>query len=337
LTVATSVLVLPVAMSRAAWMAGFGGCSVVVLHFIVRNRKIKNFIFSNKKKIILVASLAFIVTVAGGFGMYHLKKDSADGRTFIWKNTFTLIKENPFGVGIGNFSGSYGDVQAAYFESGKGTEDEERIAGNPEYAFNEYLQICAEQGIIIFVLFVCIILCVLILPQRHRHKGKRVATAASLVTLLIAAGFSYPFSVLPFLILLVFLLATNKWHADDADWRDDRRFLKICVNLFHLRHLRAIIALSGVVITAFCLYHQYPVYKAYKTWNANRMYYHAECSKNQYDEMGLQDKVEETAAIVETKEPPLPACRPLFLSLPVILSGQERMKAYCLSDCFQPV
>ncbi|MDR0835487.1 MAG: CDC27 family protein, partial [Tannerella sp.] len=30
-----------------------------------------------------------------------------------------------------------------------------------------------------------------------------------------------------------------------------------------------------VVITAFSLYHQYPVYKAYKQWNANRMYYHA--------------------------------------------------------------
>ena len=45
--------------------------------------------------------------VAGGYGMYQLKKNSADGRTFIWKNTIELIKQNPFGVSIGNFSGSY--------------------------------------------------------------------------------------------------------------------------------------------------------------------------------------------------------------------------------------
>ena len=72
-------------------------------------------------------------------------------------NTIELIKQNPLGVGIGNFSGGYGHVQAVYFESGKGTEDEKRIAGNPEYAFNEYLQICAEQRVIVFFVFMCIV------------------------------------------------------------------------------------------------------------------------------------------------------------------------------------
>jgi hypothetical protein len=73
-----------------------------------------------------------------------------------------------------------------------------------------------------------------------------------------------------FLILLIFLTTTDKWHADDADETDQRRFLRICANPSNLRHLRTIIAvLSGLVITAFCLYHQYPVYKAYKQWNAN--------------------------------------------------------------------
>ena len=68
---------------------------------------------------------------SGGYAMYHLKKDSADGRTFIWKNTLTAIVHHPTGVGLGNFAGTYGQTQALYFESGKGTEQEALVAGNP--------------------------------------------------------------------------------------------------------------------------------------------------------------------------------------------------------------
>ena len=101
----------------------------------------------------LIASVILFLFFAGAIGAYQLKKHSADGRTFIWKNTIELIKQNPLGVGLGNYSGSYGHIQAAYFETGKGMEDEERVAGNPEYAFNEYLQILAEQGVFVFLIF----------------------------------------------------------------------------------------------------------------------------------------------------------------------------------------
>ena len=38
------------------------------------------------------------------------------------------------------------NLNCCYFEAGNGTAYEERVAESPEYAFNEYLQICAEQG-----------------------------------------------------------------------------------------------------------------------------------------------------------------------------------------------
>ena len=165
-----------------------------LLYFFAKNKKIKTFIIRNKKIYIFTISIALLLIITGGFGIYHLKKDSADGRAFIWKNTIELIKQNPLGVGIGNFSGSYGHVQAAYFESGKGTEDEERVAGNPEYAFNEYLQICAEQGFIVFLLFLGIIGYSLYVGI----KRKKIAATSSLLALLITASATYPFSVLPF-------------------------------------------------------------------------------------------------------------------------------------------
>ena len=254
LTVVSSILVLPAAMSRAAWFGCIGGCGLVLLHFLAKNKKIKTFVIHSKKKFILTVSIALILIITGGFRMYQFKKDSADGRAFIWKNTIELIKQNPLGVGIGNFSGSYGHVQAAYFESGKGTEDENRVAGNPEYAFNEYLQICAEQGILVFLLFLCIIGYSLYVGI----KRKKIAATSSLFALLIAAGASYPFSVLPFLIVLVFLLALIN---------------NVEKGIVIPKSTSVMLAFCGLIIVSLCLYNRYPTYNAYKKWNKVKMLY----------------------------------------------------------------
>lgn len=207
-TFITILLVLPAGMSRASWLGALGGGGVIIFfnaktqRFIAKDAKNKYaFLRSLRKPFTLFAVSGFIVVAC--IGMYYLKKDSADGRAFIWKNAFQTILHHPTGVGIGNFSGSYGETQAAYFASGKGTEREEYVAGNPEYAFNEYLQICVENGVIPFILFIGIVGYCLYIGFRR----KRIAPAASLVALLFVAGMSYPFSVLPFLIVLVFLLA----------------------------------------------------------------------------------------------------------------------------------
>ena len=84
-------------------------------------------------------------------GMYLMKKDSADGRALMWKVSLQAAINNPLGAGLGNFSGAYGEAQAAYFAAGKGTE--ELVAGSPDYGFNEYLQIAVEGGFIALVLF----------------------------------------------------------------------------------------------------------------------------------------------------------------------------------------
>lgn len=76
------------------------------------------------------------------------------------------------------------------------------LAGNPEYAFNEYLQICIEFGIIPFFLFVsAIVYAVFIAVKKKRH-----AALGAFITILIFASMSYPFSILPFLVSFVFLI-----------------------------------------------------------------------------------------------------------------------------------
>jgi hypothetical protein len=275
------LLTLPAAMSRASWLAVLAGSLVVIrFHYYERIRK---FYLQHKKQVRIIGGAIALFLFIAATGMYYLKKNSADGRAFTWKISLQTIAKHPFGVGLGNFPSAYGQTQAAYFVSGQATETEELVAGNPEYGFNEYLQIAIESGIAAFLLLAGII----VLAARNTIKAKNWGVLGSLTALLTFAFFSYPFSVLPFLIAFVFLLAIGHGHTDDTDLTDLRRFLnnspkeKICVNPSNLCHLCAIIlALSCLLVTAGCLYKQYPVYQAYRQWKTNQIYYHAELYKD---------------------------------------------------------
>lgn len=260
-TVAGIVMVLPAAMSRASWLAGAGGCGLVAVCYAVKNGKVRNYYYINRKKCWAGLLLLSLFLMAGCIGMYYLKKDSADGRAFIWKNSAQMILHHPLGVGIGNFAGSYGEEQAAYFAAGRGTAQEEHVAGNPEYAFNEYLQICTEQGILPFLLF----LGIMGYSLYTGIKRRRIAAAGSLTALLIAGAMSYPFSLLPFLIVPAFLLA---WiHAGGKGSR-------ISANQAILFNI------CGLLLVAGCLYNRYPTYQAYKKWKNYSFLYQT----NQYAE-----------------------------------------------------
>jgi len=249
------LLVLPAAMSRAAWLAALGGCGFAGLMFLSRNYCLKEYIKRHRNKVMQVAVLLSVLLIIGSWGMYRLKKDSADGRALIWKNTVTAIVKSPLGVGLGNFAGAYGNEQAAYFDSGQASEREKLIAGNPEYAFNEYLQIALEFGIAGLILFLVLMGYVL----NKGIKNGQYASVASLSALLIFALMSYPFSVLPFLIVFVFLIATCV--TEDTGMS---KGVKIPAGL--------LLAVTCIVVAA-CLYNRYPVYKAYKDWKQVKVMY----------------------------------------------------------------
>ncbi|MDR0680587.1 MAG: O-antigen ligase family protein [Dysgonamonadaceae bacterium] len=255
------LLVLPAAMSRASWLAVVSG-SVVVLYFRYSGQ-IRQFYRQHKKQVWITGCATVLFLTAASAGMYYLKKDSADGRALTWKIALQTIAKHPFGAGLGNFPGAYGETQATYFASGQATETEQLVAGTPEYGFNEYLQIAVESGIIALLLFVGII----VLAIRDKIRTNNWGTLGSLVALLIFAGFSYPFSVLPFLIVFVFLLSINQpCHPASSGNRS-------------VRGWRVKLAIAGsillLLVTSVCLWKQYPVYQAYRQWKANQIYYHA--------------------------------------------------------------
>ena len=250
----STILILPAAMSRASWLATAGGSFVVLLFFCLEHQQIKSYYLLHKKSIqwLILIFVFFFTTVISG--VYFLKKDSADGRLLIWKGSSQVIKKYPLGVGLGNFPGVYGVAQAEYLKSDKANEDEKYVAGSPEYAFNEYLQILIESGIFAFFL----IIGTLIVSFHRLYAKKQWGIMGALTALLIFSSFSYPFSVLPFLILFVFLLAMS---SDPGETSGNKLInLSLSIVLF--------------LITSFCLYKQYSVYKAYLKWGKEEFYYH---------------------------------------------------------------
>jgi O-antigen ligase len=227
LTLVLILLVLPPAQSRAAWVAGIaGGLFVLSGHPALLSFKnsLKNKFLTIRKplRVVLLTIVLLSITTAG-FGLYSMKKGSADGRMLIWQVTSQLIKQSPVtGHGTGAFNALYMNEQANWFESGKGTEAQAMVAGSPEAPFNEPLKLWLEKGLIAILLAGAILYFIFVTnkPPTYNYKLKTLNTKLStknpklttcfkgaLISLLVFSLFSYPFDISSFVLQLVILVA----------------------------------------------------------------------------------------------------------------------------------
>ena len=179
--------VLPAGMSRAAWFASLISCGYVVLR--VYRVKVKSFVSKHRYAV----SGVLIVGALLASSAYFMKRDSADGRLLIWKITSQAIASSPCGEENGRtFSAIYGDAQERYFTNCEYSESEAWVAGTPDFAFNEFLQIAVEHGIWVPVLFVTVLLVLLKIAGSHKQLA---GIDGCLVSLMVFACFSYPLHI----------------------------------------------------------------------------------------------------------------------------------------------
>ncbi|WP_106830271.1 O-antigen ligase family protein [Parabacteroides pacaensis] len=197
------ISVLPAGMSRTAWISVLAAsCWVLWRHFQCGNlvKKVwKNYRVPFIAGIITIS----IMGIALGIGIFLLKKDSANGRLFLWKITSKAILENPLeGTGLGSFAGTYAIAQENYFRSGNATETEMLVAGSPEYAFNEYLQIWLEEGLSGLICFILVLISCFLQAKKNNQTG----LGGAILALAIFAFASYPIQLPAFGILGIFVL-----------------------------------------------------------------------------------------------------------------------------------
>lgn len=204
LTCALIICILPAGMSRAAWIALFSG-SVWIVTFRYKWWNKAKFVSKEDKANMFLFVLGGIVgLIAVFYLLFHFKSDSTYGRFFIWKNTISAISEKPlWGYGGGSFPYVYGEIQKEYFSKGLYSQTEERVAGSPFYAFNEYLQMCVEGGIFFFMLYLILIVYTIYTGMKNGRYG----ICSGLLSFSVFAFFSYPFQILPFGLMIILLLS----------------------------------------------------------------------------------------------------------------------------------
>ena len=196
--------VLPAGMSRSAWIAvAVSGAWVYGMH-VSWGSKLKEIRKRYIRKVVLACIAGSIIFIVIGYSLFQLKATSANGRLFMWKISVLAIAESPLiGHGTGNFVSAYGRAQESYFANEEYSETEELVAGSPEYAFNEYLQVTTEYGIpFLFVVLLIIAFCL----WKGNREG-RIGICGGVISVLVFAFSSYPMQIPGFAVTFYFLLA----------------------------------------------------------------------------------------------------------------------------------
>ena len=194
-------IMLPATMSRMAWVAA--AISSVYVCGCVYPTGMKSLGKRLSQKCKYWKAVALLLVLAVGTAGYQMKKDSANGRLLMWKVASQAVMEHPWtGVGWEQVPGAYGDAQEKFFASGNYTETEARVAGSPEYVFNEYLQVAMAWG----VPALCGILMMVIVLFCLGHGDGQYGACGGLLSLGVFAFSSYPLQFMEFIVTFILLL-----------------------------------------------------------------------------------------------------------------------------------
>ena len=179
------------------------------------------------KNTIIVAGVALLLFA--GAGSYYIRAKSADARLLIWCVSMELFEQAPvFGNGTESFRKQYMYRQAEYFNKDTinaaprhnlqtSSQFSTRfavcfnanpnskyilVANNHYQAFNEFIHIACEQGIVGLLLFMSIAGYVLV-------KGKSLIAKPLLVWLLVSSCFLYTADIFPIVILFPIILGIS--------------------------------------------------------------------------------------------------------------------------------
>ena len=237
----TLVAMIPT-MSRAGWIGALVGVMLLYRGEIVSWG-------NTRRRWVIGGGIVGMIVVLTLF--YLLKKDSANGRLFIWQNTVSAYWKTPlFGVGIDGFERAFAEAQHDYFEKEKVLEQDNRhveMAGVVESAFNEPLALFLLLGAVGGVLAAMVLF----------FKLQRLtAYSCVAVALLVASFFSYTFYIPSIAIVFLFAVA----QLPDRRVRGGRY-----VNVL-------MFGIMGIVVLFFD-FREFGRREAYRKWKNNAVYY----------------------------------------------------------------
>ena len=254
-TFGVTLVALVPTMSRAGWIGALVGVMLLYRREVVAWG-------NTRRRWVIGGGIVGMIVVLTLF--YLLKKDSANGRLFIWQNTVSAYWKTPlFGVGIDGFERAFAEAQHDYFEKEKVLEQDNRhveMAGVVESAFNEPLALFLLLGAVGGVLTAMVLF----------FKLQRLtAYSCVAVALLVASFFSYTFYIPSIAIVFLFAVA----QLPDRRVRGGRY-----VNVL-------MFGIMGIVVLFFD-FREFGRREAYRKWKNNAVYYTWEDYQSVVEEYG---------------------------------------------------
>ncbi len=191
--------------SRGGYIGLVAGLIFIALYFTFNNKKI------NPKKILaflvllLFLFISLVLTPVGKRAMtsFNTNEGSNKGRFENWSQAIEITKNNPLGVGIGNYSYKI-EPSAGYRK--------------PIYAHNLYLDIAAETGIINAIIFILLIaFSIKAFIKKSKDNILWLGGAVSLIIFSFHSIFDtalYSAQVLPLLLIVIALSTINVEKTD---------------------------------------------------------------------------------------------------------------------------
>lgn len=247
--------------SRAGIISAFAGALFILT---VTNNNFKSLIKSRALKAVTLRVVFFFCIIYVLAIIYLYKKDSANGRLFIWNNTKDMIMDRPImGFGSGGWQSHYMHYQANYFKNNPNSKFI-MLADNIGYPYNELLHLIANHGILGILIFMCLFYS--IFSHKFIDKSNNIFQAA-FIGILIYSCFSYPSFIYRLCILVVIVMTCLK----------SRKILLLRTTFyFHfLIYSCIIIILSFVTIWSYKMELDVKrnIYKAFEQPNTNECFF----------------------------------------------------------------
>ena len=213
--------------SRASWLSFAIGILTFFSPLIIKHLP-KSIIIRTGSLLILICLCTYLIS-----GLYSYKKDSADRRILIWKISLEMVKDKPIlGYGFDGFRKNYMNYQAAYLQEKQLPETINNLADDNHHAFNEFLRIIIEQGIIgVIILFIFLTTIGYTIYKYKLYIDTVSRTIISCLTaLLFFSFFSYPLSTFHINALIVILLAGLACSSQDTPiWKLQIRSISLII------------------------------------------------------------------------------------------------------------
>jgi hypothetical protein len=208
----------------------------------------------------------FVLMALCIFFFYTMRKDSADGRLFVWKISTEMLRDFSLtGTGLDGYKAHYMNYQAKYFAKNNTSTQETMLSDNIVYTFNDFLQFFIEEGIIGLLLLVALLWLIF---KQYKNAIYYMSTAL-IISLSVFACFSYPLQILPLKLIVFTAIAFSAFTSKNKQE-------------FKLRYtfIRLQIFSTATVWVALQFYNAYRLHIGYSIWKK---------AFNTYQEMNFKE------------------------------------------------